>query len=323
MLALHGPDLLRKRAVTRLTLAAMIASAMLAPLILGTTFLALTSTNWDSGPVGITVEMLCAAVLAMVPAACLGGLAMHRGAAMRSESSVLGWSVLSGVLFLGACVCCAGLVSFQHAGHRSLEDILNMMGSLLILTMVGSIVSGPTGFAFGLLFLVALSPLTARLTRPSIVTPAHASRGSAVMLLVASGVALLCASAIHGRVDSFAHDQLALDAPWLAFAVFPVPLVLCAFVFELTSLLETRAILRMRNAILSGAHPEYHPGDIVPEEDATPLTELDRKSTNKRLLLLRIERLPRWRGAHGERLCGLHVCTQRLVVRQLRAVVAE
>ena len=84
-LALHGPDLLRKRAVTRLTLAAMIASAMLAPLILGTTFLALTSTNWDSGPVGITVEMLCAAVLrcasqrswrrrsSSIPSAWIGG----------------------------------------------------------------------------------------------------------------------------------------------------------------------------------------------------------------------------------------------------------
>ena len=107
------------------------------------------------------------------------------------------------------------------------------------------------------------------------------------MLLVASGVALVCASTVQIHVAAFAHDHLALDAPWLAFAVFPLPLALSAFVFELTSLLETRTILRLRNAILSGAHPEYHPGDIPPEEDATPLTELDRKSTDKRALVMR------------------------------------
>jgi len=288
MPALHGPDLLRKRAVMRLTFAAMIASAILAPLILGSAMLAMGSLSWEGGsPSGITVELLCTATLAMFPAACLGGLAMHRGAAMRNESSVLGWSVLSGVLFLGTSVCCAALVDANFTVLPDLDAMLLAMGAVLLTTLVGSIVSGPMGFAFGLLFLLALSPLTSRLTRPSIVTPADALRSGAVMLLVASGVALVCASTVQVHVAAFAHDQLALDAPWLAFAVFPVPLVLCAFVFELTSLLETRAVLRLRDAMLSDAHPEVHPGDISPEEDATPLTELDRKSTNKRLLVMR------------------------------------
>ena len=286
--ALHSPDFLRKRAVMRLTFAAMIASAILAPLILSTFCLPLNGlrdSNENYGPNGITVELLAAAVLAMVPAACLGGLAMHRGATSRNEASTLGWSVLGGVLFLGACVCCASIsmIGADDSGPTGLE----VLGLALLFTTLGSIVSGPTGFAFGLLFLIALSPLTSRLARPSIVTPADATRGAAVLLLVASGVATICAAVVHVHVANFARDHLALDTPWLAFALFPLPLALSAFVFELKSLLETRTILRLRNAILSDAHPEYHPGDIPPEEDATPLTELDRKSTDKRVLVVR------------------------------------
>lgn len=38
---------------------------------------------------------------------------------------------------------------------------------------------------------------------------------------------------------------------------------------------------------MNGTHPEYHPGDIAPEADAIPLTEADRKSAVKRVLMRR------------------------------------
>ena len=92
-----------------------------------------------------------------------------------------------------------------------------------------------------------MSPLTSRLTRPSVVTPADARRGAADLLLVASGVAAVCAGVVHVHVAIFARDHLALATACLAFAVFPLPLALplplplplalYAFVFALKSLL--------------------------------------------------------------------------------------
>lgn len=285
---LHRADLLRKRAVMRLTLAAMITSAILAPLVLGSVCLALGQMSWDESgsPNAITVEMLAAATLAMAPAACLGGFVMHRGATSRNEGAMLGWGALAGVLFLGACIGCAAIPA-MISSDDSRATALDVLMIMLLATTIGSIVSAPMGFAFGLLFLIPLSPLTSRLAHPSTLTPADALCSGAVMLLVASGVALVCASTVQEPVAIFVQEHLALRAPWLALALFPVPLALFACAFELQSLWETHTILRQRSAILSNTHAEYHPGEMEPGEGAIPFTELDRKAPKKRVLLQR------------------------------------
>ena len=279
-------DALRKRTVWRLTLAAMITSAILAPLVLGAFSLWIGSMNWAEGPPlpGITVALLAVAMLAMIPAACLGGLAMHRGARLRSEASTVGWGLIGGVLFLGAAACCCALLSFDFANIPDLESALVGMGILILMTIIGSIVSAPMGLAFGVLFLSALRPLLSRLEHPAVDTPATAMRFSSRMLLVASTVAFLCAATIQAPIATFMHDHLGMDSCWFGLVVFPSPLAFSAFAFALVDLLETRALYRTRTAILAGNHSEYTPGDIAPDADAVPLTEADRKSANKRLL---------------------------------------
>lgn len=288
-LALHTPDSLRQRAAMRLTFGAMITSAILAPLILCTVWLGFDAmqdpVDEGGGPVGITVDLLVATMLQMIPAACFGGLAMHRGATLGSEASAVGWALIGGVLFFGASMLCAALASLD--GLPDFGFMLIAMGVVFLFTVIGAIVSAPMGIAFGVLFLIALHPLTLRLDAPFIDTPASAMRTSALMLLVATGVATLFAAAIHMPVATFAHNHLALDCTWLAVVVVPAPLALSSLIFLVIGLLETHALHRQRSAILNGTHPEYLPGHIRPEEDATPLTERDRESGRKHLLVMR------------------------------------
>ena len=227
-LALPTPEALRQRATTRLTLAAMIASAFLAPLIFSTVWLGFDamadSADEGNGPFGITVALLIATTLAIIPAACLGGVAMHRGAKRRSQASAVGWAMVGGGLFLGASMLCIVLASLD--GLPDSWFILIVMGVVFLITVIGAIVSAPMGIAFGALFLIALHPMTLRLDDPSIDTPASAMRTSALMLLVATGVATLFAAAIHVPVATFAHNHLALDCAWIAVGVLPAPLAL-------------------------------------------------------------------------------------------------
>lgn len=271
-------ETLRKRATWRLTLAATIASAFLAPMILSTFWFALNSHNHGKGDIG-SLDLRVAAILAMIPAACLGGLAMHRGATLRSSACALRWALGGGVLFLGASVLCAGVSTFL-VGQSPDRWVVPFA---ICLPIVGSVVSAPMGIAFGILFLIGLEPLTRRLQRPAIDTPTSATLTSTLMLCVATGVAMLFAAANHVPV---AHNHVALDAAWLARILLPaLPMSTLAFAF--VGLRETRALHRERSAILSGTHPEYLPGNIAPEEDATPLTERDRESGQKRLLVMR------------------------------------
>jgi hypothetical protein len=293
---------LRTSAVRRVTLAAMITSAFLAPLILGTFCRGIDSmvaSDEGSGPSAITVELLTGAVLAMIPAACLGGFAMYRGATKRSEAHTLGWATVGGVLFLGAALGCVVLASrvFTGTATHTDSDSPAMLIWPLIMMILGSIVSAPFGAAFGVLFLVAQNRVTLRLEHPSADTPASAMRNSAAMLLLASGVAGLCAIAVRIPVAVFLRSHLDLDAPWFAI-LLPAPLALSAVLFVLLGIQQTRSLHRTRQTILSGTHPEYYPGDIAPEEDAVPLTEADRRSANKRTLMRRESSA--YRGGEGD-----------------------
>lgn len=296
MHALHGTDLLRKRTIMRLTLAAMVASSILAPLVLGAVTLSIGSAFDGSGPGAISLKSLAAAALAMVPAALFGGFAMHRGASQRSESATIGWAVLGGVLFLGAAIVCSACTSAQAT---ELPRVPELMMLAVMMTGIGSILSAPAGFAFGLLFLIALSAVVARLDRPAEDTPAHAALASTAMLFVAAAVSLVPASAIEADYFRFVVTHLGAGIPaWTRFAVFTGPLALTALAFLLVGLSEKRTYYRARRAILRGTHPEYYPGDIAPDEDAVPLTEADRRRANKRTLMRRESSA--YRGGEGD-----------------------
>lgn len=271
---------LRGRAEARLTAAAAITSCMLA-LILGTVMLALGSGfAGDGSGSGVDIRSLGAAVLSMVPAGFFGGAAMHRGATRRNEGSALGWATLGGVGFLSTSLICLLLATAN--GH-----LLEAMGLVIIVSAIGAIVSAPTGFAFGLLFLIALSPTRAHLETPAQDAPSQASRASAGMLIVAALVAAVCAASLEVPYVDFVLDLGLHVAAWTRFVVFVGPFLIALLPFAMVAAREERALEAHREAILRGTHPEYYPGDIAPDALAIPLTSADRESPNKRALIHR------------------------------------
>lgn len=275
---------LRGRAEARLTVAAAITSSMLAPLILGTVMLAMGSGLAGDGSgsgSGVDVRSLGAAALSMVPAAFFGGAAMHRGATRRHEGATLGWATMGGVAFLSTSLICLLLATAN--GH-----VLEAMGLIIVFSAIGAIVSAPSGFAFGLLFLIALSATRPRLEAPAQDAPSHASRASAGMLVVAALVAFLCADTLATPYVEFARQTLGLHvAAWTRFVVFVGPFVSAAVVFASVAAREAWVLEAERQAILQGTHPEYYPGDIPPGASAIPLTVVDHASSNKRALIRR------------------------------------
>lgn len=275
-LALHTPDSLRQRATTRLTLAAMITSAILAPLLLGTGVALLSRAHTD-----VAWDMVIAAVLLMFPAAGFGGYAMRRGAMARTDRLLLHSSALCGGLYLPVAILCAYLCT-SSGGLRTELLVVGLVSALV------GLMSVPMGFALGLLFMSATSPVLKRLDHPAQDTPAAASISSATMLLIATLVAFGAAAMVADTYVAFLAREADLHAPaWTCIALFTSPLALAAFLSLAIGAREARALERMRHAIVSGAHPEYYPGDIPSDEAATPLTERDRKSAKQRVLVAR------------------------------------
>lgn len=277
MPVLQRHEVLQQRATARLTLAAMITSAILAPLVLGTTVIAM-------GRIFVTVEMLSAAALAMVPAACLGGLSMHYAAKLRSIRSLLTFAACGGVLFLGlaSAICLAAIYAHEPltAAH-----LLSLLMVLVMFAACGCIVSAPVGFGFGLLFLTALGPMASRLTHAAQDTPAQAAFASARMLVCATLLASCASACIGPSYTLFLQDVLHVSfAAWTRYVLFAGPLALSAAVFTLLGLLEARALQRTRSALLNDTDPQLHLAEMAPSENAIPLTDADRMGARERLV---------------------------------------
>jgi len=260
----------------------MITSAILAPLILGTTVIML-------GREFVMPSMVGAAALSMIPAACLGGLAMRYAASLPSRRALLTGAACGGVIFLGFAATIY-MALFYARDSLTAEHVIFWVMASVGLTVIGCIVSAPMGFAFGLLFLVAFGPMKPRLQSPAQDTPAKAALASAVMLTIATAIAACAAARIGPSYTMFLETMFLEEilhitlAAWTRFLLFAGPLALSAIALALLGALEQRSLHRARSALLKGTHPEYTPGDIAPDVDAVPLSEADRKSANKRLL---------------------------------------
>ncbi len=270
-------EVLQQRAITRLTLAATITSAILAPLMLGTTVIAM-------GRIFVTVEMLSAAALSMVPAACLGGLAMHYAAKLRSIRTLLTFAACGGVLFLGlaSAICLAAV--YAHEPLTAVH-LLSLLMVLVMFAAYGCVVSAPVGFGFGLLFFTALGPMAPRLEHASQDTPAQAAFASARMLVCATLIASCATACIGPSYTLFLQDVLHVSfAAWTRYVLVAGPLALSAAVFTVLGSLEKRALRRTRSALLNDTDPQFHLGEIAPGENAIPLTDADRMGARERLV---------------------------------------
>lgn len=255
----------------RVTWAAALASGLLAPLVLVASFAALF------GPHNGSVGSLSGFAWSALPAALLGAHAVHRS--HRNIGRVLAWSALSGVLYLASALV-LGSYTLGTA------NLLNTIALSLLLAVFGSVISAPTGFLFGLLFLLALTGQPQRLSRPSQDAPSEAAFAASRMLLVATVIACLFLLVLD---VTEASSMLGLGPdvpPWVGIAI-PAPTALGSLLFALVGMHEKRANQALRHLIARGTHPEYYPGDIAPGEDAIPLTAEDRKHTPKRLLVRR------------------------------------
>ena len=272
------PEFLRASAIRRLTFGAMVASAWLAPIVLGMSTIVV-------GNVPMIHGTLLAAALSMLPAAALGGWAMHAGAKARSWKTTLAVATFGGVLFLAAATTAylEVMIGAESVGHG-----LGLMVVAALFACFGTVVSAPTGFAFGLLFLAALHPMTRALEAPAQDTPARAALASASLLTLSSVLAFLALLPIGQAYESFVQGDLHLAlGSWTRFPVLAGPLALAALAFALIGRFEKQAHQRTRRAIVEGLHAEYAPSELAPDVSAVPLTEFDRKSADLRVVLRR------------------------------------
>ena len=213
------------------------------------------------------------ALISGLPAALIGAYAMHRAAMLRSESTLIGGAAVA--------FACAGFVSVVIQAERVADGLWVGLGA--------GCCFGPVGLVASTLLVSPLTHLLLLLVAPSIETPSIARIKSVFPLTVMTFVTMLpMHSAAPSCVGLFAalgvRGSLATGLAWL---VFVGPLACMTLALLLVGRREQRSVQRFRQAILNGTHPEYYPGDIAPEDDATPLTEADRKSAVKRVLVRR------------------------------------
>lgn len=278
MKAFQSAEELRARAIQRLTLAAMLASGTLAPLVL-CAFVALVIYP------AADPQVVESAAVSSFAAAILGGAIMRYGAT-RTRSALLFASMLGGLPFVA--VNAFAYLAFLHLGGGfSASDVVAWGAFALIATLLSGMVSAPLGLCFGLLFNVALGPTRARLVQPAQDAPAKVAASAGWMLVGASAVGLTALCCLGDVYASFTSSILHLElAPATRF-LFGLPLPTAALAFFVVSAVEARQVRCLREAILCGEHPEYHPGDIASHEDASPLSCLDAECASARRLCLR------------------------------------
>lgn len=274
MIPSHTIEALRARAVWRLSLAATVAS-LLAFMLYASLLFGVELHE------SLTLGALLVMAIAALPVACGGGWVMHRAARQRSRLALSGASTLG-------CVLLALVTSMAIAVYAMCDSNVDG-GPLLIIAIIAGVVFGtPMGLAFGLVFLSALAPALKHLEHPAQDTPAVASLASALMLMFATVAAWAFASSFSGRLASLLESAANLHIPARTCALLlTAPFALSALVGLAVGLLELRSLHRLRSAILNGTHPEYYPGDIPPDDNATPLTERDRLSAKRRLVIAR------------------------------------
>lgn len=267
-------EALRARAVTRLTLAATVAS-LLVSLLYASLHLRVELRG------SLTLGALYITAIAALPVACGGGWVMRRAAQQRSRRALSGGSTIGCVLL----VLVTAMSVAAYATHSTNVD----GGRLIFVVFIASVACGvPMGLAFALLFLSALAPVMKHLQQPAQDTPAVASITSAFMLMFATIAAWALASSLSGRLASLLESAASLQIPARTCAsLLTAPFALSTLVALAVGLLELGSLHRLRSAILSGTHPEYHPGEIPPDENATPLTERDRLSAKQRVVIAR------------------------------------
>jgi hypothetical protein len=285
-LKLHDLAALRTQTLRRLGVAAAIVSGVLAPLLLGLAQLEL-GRLLERPHQSVEMDLLFA-LLMVPPAAWFGARAVRHGAAKGTNFALFACATGAGFLFS----LTGALVHALMAHGASLGALRDVFAR----TCGGAFLSIPLGFMFGALFRIGVGPRMNLVLSPSQAAAAQAAVSCAGMLMVAAVFAhsfdvSALVLATH-RLTGVKFDASTLLL-WLS-----VPLALCAAPLLLLGMRELVSLHRARRAILRGTHPEYYPGDIAPDEDAIPLTEADRRSTNKRALMRRESSA--YRGGEGD-----------------------
>ncbi len=276
-MTLDDPASLQAQTLTRQSRAAAVVSGVVAPLVLGVIEFVIAREVEEyerrrSLSIGMEFVFL---LLMVVPAAWLGARATRSGITAGTNVALFANATASGFVFLLLSALVHALLLYGFTLGVALA-VMSMMCGVILLGV-------PLGFAFGALLRVGLGLRMNAFHSPTQETPARSSISAALMLLIAARIAwplaMYLTHWLRQAVGEFDPEALPL--------ILTTPLLLWALVLLASGSRHLVALHRTRAAILSGTHPEYHPGDIAPEEDAIPLTEADRKSAVKRTLVRR------------------------------------
>ena len=297
MILLERSDLVSGIA-RRLTLGTALVCSLLAPILLGAGFLEFPLMHAPR------VSAVLRFFLISIPlAGLLGGLVMHLAVQKRSAAKLVRNACFGGVLFLTGTVV---LHMALDGAHPRL-----VFGVGLFSGTFGSVISAPCGFLFGLAMRSMFETANKHPEAPAQDSQLRVAQLVAWALLAAAGFSLLATWLVEGPYEvalshwlstgpvrppegSFlriieGHTQPVFVTPegsalaWTRF-LFAAPLALVAALLWAYTQLQAWKFQRERAAIRGRTHETWSISDLHAEDDAMPLTEADRRSTQKRLL---------------------------------------
>ncbi|MBX7194454.1 MAG: hypothetical protein K1X94_20530 [Sandaracinaceae bacterium] len=253
LLSLDDPDTLERRTRRPLLVAAALASAILAPLV---DHMLLVSTLYEGA--ATLEDLLYGGIWAATLAAPLGAAAAH--VALRRARSpwlVLATATLAGMLYLPLLLCTQLVPELLHA---SLGEAVRMLALPVLTFVIGSVISGPAGFVFGLVFATGLVPAHQELAQPSHASPARSAWAAAGLLLVTAMLAALLSGTLDDPYRSVLHLlglPMASSLAWTRVLVVPAPLGVAAVAFAVHAAFLHRRLALTRRALVEASHPQW------------------------------------------------------------------
>lgn len=267
---LDDVETLRTRTRRPIVWACALAGATLAPLvdelILGGVF---------SDGYALTVGQLSGfGAWAVLLGAVLGGLVGHFGLAPRPQlgrhADTLLLATLAGIAHCALVIVAPAIDHAFSGAPRAMEAL----GAPFLAGTLGAVVSGPVGFAFGVLLLLGIAPTRTHLDRLTHDAPVSAWRWAAVLLATASFLAFCLIAVLEGSYCQALFLVLlpalgialpaGSDLAWTRFVVVPTPLAIAS----LAALLHAdRLALHLARAVSSlhrGDHPRWVTAAVDP-----------------------------------------------------------
>ena len=251
---------LAARARRTAVLACALTAAVLAPIVDLALFSGMTH--------GLDPELrdvVSYSLWAPVQAGALGALVAHLALRARPGMRVLATicvAAVGGVLQLSLVLLATLPAELARRGLGGLDE-LGMAG---VLGAFGSVVSAPMGAAFGILFLLSVSPAARSIEAPSQDGPAWVDLAVAAQLAAATGLALAILAEVEGAycqalfVVALPSLGLALpegsDVAWTRY-LLAAPLAMGALVSLARGLWELATIARCVRALRSDQHPRW------------------------------------------------------------------